>query len=251
MNLRQLEVSQAVMYGGTTKHAARLLGITQLVVSNMVRQLEDRRGFSLFDRIGGRLTRRWRPRSCQKPGARVRQCRRRGGPGRRPAPCPRGTRWRAAKPCAPRNLRDAHPISYSRISPIGVIVDDTFHERGETQHVGIGARFCFSACMLVNAGVGLAVVDEFTVCLNPFSNVETRPFKTTQRVIVSLSHAKQNPLSRLAKIFVNAQPVACRAHSRATAADGMDKDWLYKAPVLMTRPYFHLNPLLRLGSDDG
>ena len=90
MNLRQLEVSQAVMYGGTTKNAARLLGITQLVVSNMVRQLEDRLGFSLFDRIGGRLTRRWRPRSCQKPGACVRQCRRRGGPGRRPAPCPRG-----------------------------------------------------------------------------------------------------------------------------------------------------------------
>lgn len=111
-----------------------------------------------------------------------------------------------------------------------MIVDDTFHERGETQHVGIEVRFCFSACTLVNAGVGLAVVDEFTVCLNPFSNVETRPFKTTQRVIVSLSHAKQNPLSRLAKIFVNAQPVACRAHSRAAAADGMDKDCLYRRP---------------------
>ena len=55
MNLRQLEVFQAVMYGGTTKNAARLLGITQRVVSNLVRQLEDRLGFSLFDRIGGRL----------------------------------------------------------------------------------------------------------------------------------------------------------------------------------------------------
>lgn len=54
MNLRQIEVFQAVMYGGTTKNAARLLGITQPAVSTMVRQLEDRLGFSLFGRIGGR-----------------------------------------------------------------------------------------------------------------------------------------------------------------------------------------------------
>ncbi len=57
--------------------------------------------------------------------------------------------------------------------------------------------------MLVNASVGFAVVDAFTVCLNTFSTVETRPFKTTLRVTVSLPHAKQNPLSCLANIFVN------------------------------------------------
>ena len=55
MNLRQLEVFQAVMYGGTTKNAARLLRISQPAVSNMVRQFEDQLGFKLFDRIGGRL----------------------------------------------------------------------------------------------------------------------------------------------------------------------------------------------------
>ncbi len=231
MNLRQLEVSQAVMYGGTTKNAARLLGITQRVVSNLVRQLEDRLGFSLFDRIGGRLPPTLEAKILSKNLARVfarvaavrnlvDDLRHAQG----------ALRWRAAKPCAPRDLRDGHLISYSRIPPIGVIVDDAFREHGETQHVGIEVHFRFSACMRVNAGVGFAVVDEFTVCLNTFSNVETRPFKTTQRVIVSLSHAKQNPLSRLAKIFVNAQPVACRAHSRAAAADGMDKDCLYRRP---------------------
>ncbi len=59
------------------------------------------------------------------------------------------------------------------------------------------------ASTLVNASVGLAVVDALTVCLNTFSTVETRPFKTTLRVTVSLPHAKQNPLSCLANIFVN------------------------------------------------
>ncbi len=55
MNLRQLEVFQAVMYGGTTKNAARLLRISQPAVSNMIRQFEDQLGFKLFDRISGRL----------------------------------------------------------------------------------------------------------------------------------------------------------------------------------------------------
>lgn len=91
MNLRQLEVFQAVMYGGTTKNAARLLGITQRVVSNLVRQLEDRLGFSLFDRIGGRLHPTLEAKVLSKKlGARVRPCRRRAEPSRRPAPCPRG-----------------------------------------------------------------------------------------------------------------------------------------------------------------
>ena len=55
MNLRQLEVFQAVMHAGTTKNAARMLRISQPAVSNMVRQFEDQLGFALFDRIGGRL----------------------------------------------------------------------------------------------------------------------------------------------------------------------------------------------------
>ena len=161
-------------------------------------------GFSLFDRIGGRLpptleakvlSKTWSACSPVLPPC-----------GTRSTTCamPKGHALARRKTVRPRALRDAHLISYSRISPIGVIVDDAFREHGETQHVGIEVRVCFSACTLVNAGVGFAAVDEFTVCLNTFSNVETRPFKTTQRVTVSLSRAKQNPLSRLAKIFVNA-----------------------------------------------
>ena len=55
MKLRQLEIFQALMHGGTTKNAARLLLVSQPTISNMIKQFEDQLGFKLFNRIGGRL----------------------------------------------------------------------------------------------------------------------------------------------------------------------------------------------------
>ena len=55
MNLRQLEIFRAVMQGGSTKNAARLLLISQPAVSNMLRQFEDQLKFKLFERVSGRL----------------------------------------------------------------------------------------------------------------------------------------------------------------------------------------------------
>ena len=41
MKLRQLEIFQALMHGGTTKNAARLLLVSQPTISNMVKQFEE------------------------------------------------------------------------------------------------------------------------------------------------------------------------------------------------------------------
>ncbi len=285
MNLRQLEIFQAVMYGGTTKNAARLLGVSQPAVSNMVRQFEDRLGFSLFDRVGGRLHPTQEANVLSKNLERVfasvdavqdlvddlresqvgtlkilaspslgqtvlpdaiaafvrdrpevkigfdtppheaiisrldshqadfgltitpvdhpaLECRPLRS-ARLVCAIPKGHPLARRKTIGPRDLRDTHLISYPRISPIGLIVDDAFRENGEVQRVGTEVRFCFSACTLVNAGVGVAVVDGFAARQDLFPNIETRPFKTNQRVVASLSHAKQNPLSRLARLFVD------------------------------------------------
>ena len=43
------------MRSGTTTGAAALLGVTQPAVSRLLAQAEDRAGFALFERIGGRL----------------------------------------------------------------------------------------------------------------------------------------------------------------------------------------------------
>lgn len=55
MDLRHLEVFDAVMKTGTTVGAAQLLCASQPSISNTIRHLEDKLGFDLFDRVKGRL----------------------------------------------------------------------------------------------------------------------------------------------------------------------------------------------------
>ena len=55
ITLRELEVLQRLVEGGTAMNAARDLGISQSAVSRRLAQLEQRLGMTLFDRAGGRL----------------------------------------------------------------------------------------------------------------------------------------------------------------------------------------------------
>ncbi|SBV31829.1 LysR family transcriptional regulator [uncultured Sphingopyxis sp.] len=55
MQFRQLEIFRALMISGSASRAAELLNITQPAVSRAIAELEFRVGFSLFDRVKGRL----------------------------------------------------------------------------------------------------------------------------------------------------------------------------------------------------
>lgn len=55
MRLRQIEVFRAVMLTGTVTEAARLLHISQPVVTRVLQHAETSLGFRLFDRVKGRL----------------------------------------------------------------------------------------------------------------------------------------------------------------------------------------------------
>lgn len=55
MNLRQMEVFNAVMRAGSITGAARLLKVTQPAVSMVLRHCEDQLRMRLFERVGGRL----------------------------------------------------------------------------------------------------------------------------------------------------------------------------------------------------
>lgn len=55
LTLRQIELFHAVMVTTTISGAARLLGASQPGLSRMLRHMEDRIGFRLFDRTRGRL----------------------------------------------------------------------------------------------------------------------------------------------------------------------------------------------------
>jgi len=56
MDVRQIEIYQAVMTFGTTSKAADVLGMSQPAVSKAIMTLERSIGFKLFDREKGRLT---------------------------------------------------------------------------------------------------------------------------------------------------------------------------------------------------
>lgn len=103
----------------------------------------------------------------------------------------------------PKDLISTTFVSYPRFSPIGIIVDDAFREHGELLKADVEVHYCYTACTLVNAGVGVAIVDEFSLLGQDMPNIVTRPFKTISRIGVTLSYAKANPLSRLAKVFIN------------------------------------------------
>ncbi len=55
MRLRYIEVFHAVMQSGTVKGAAAMLHITQPAATRLLQQAERHLGFSLFDRVKGRL----------------------------------------------------------------------------------------------------------------------------------------------------------------------------------------------------
>ncbi len=55
MRLRQLEVFRAVMLSGSVSAAARMLHVSQPVVSRVIRHAEQSLGFPLFERSRGRL----------------------------------------------------------------------------------------------------------------------------------------------------------------------------------------------------
>lgn len=56
MRLRQIEIFRAVMIAGSVSEAARMLNVSQPVVSRVLRHTEDSLGFPLFERGRGRLT---------------------------------------------------------------------------------------------------------------------------------------------------------------------------------------------------
>jgi DNA-binding transcriptional LysR family regulator len=55
LNFRQIEIFRAIMIAKTVSGAAKLLNVSQPGLSRMLRYMEDRLGYSLFDRSSGRL----------------------------------------------------------------------------------------------------------------------------------------------------------------------------------------------------
>ena len=102
-------------------------------------------------------------------------------------------------------LADMRPyplISYERATPFGVIVEHMYDAADEVLRSAIEVGSPQNACSLVQAGAGIALVDEFSVRNWPTQQLIVRPVLNAPVLQANLVHPRFDPLSKLAQSFV-------------------------------------------------
>lgn len=103
----------------------------------------------------------------------------------------------------PADLAPYPIISYGPQTPYGMIVNRVLTTTNKPIRINTQVRFTPNACSLVQAGAGIAIVDDFVLMDGAWPNIQSRPLvpKTTTRV--HLLTARVEPLSRIARTFVS------------------------------------------------
>ncbi len=108
----------------------------------------------------------------------------------------------------------AYPlISFSRHLPIGSLIEGFFRRAGLRRMVAVDVAQSFTACALARAGVGITLVDRFSLLGGGFPGLVARPLQPSQPITARLLLAPHRPLSRLALALVD--------EIRAVAAAGI------------------------------
>lgn len=114
----------------------------------------------------------------------------------------------AAHPLAAREAISAeeivaHPlIGIDPKDPYGRIMADIFHARGLTYEIPIRARFGTTVCSLVAAGLGIAVIDQFTVAGGAFPGIRSLRIEERPRFSTWAATKAGAPPSVFAQRFV-------------------------------------------------
>ncbi|MDB5878487.1 MAG: LysR family transcriptional regulator [Variovorax sp.] len=102
-------------------------------------------------------------------------------------------------------LADMRPyplISYDRATPFGQIMESMYDAAEETLRAAIEVGSPQNACSLVQAGAGIALVDEFSVRNWPTHQLIVRQVANAPELQANLVHQRFDPLSKLAQSFV-------------------------------------------------
>lgn len=98
--------------------------------------------------------------------------------------------------------------------PYGRIMADLFASHSLNYEVTIRARFGSTVCALVTQGLGVAIVDEFTLAANNWPQVRVLDIAEPTVFQTYIVHRKDVPLSRYAALFIT----ALREHMERLAA---------------------------------
>jgi DNA-binding transcriptional LysR family regulator len=100
------------------------------------------------------------------------------------------------------DLMNEHLISYSSDIPLGQLVRGLFGPENAQPKSRIEVQQAHVACAMVQAGAGVALVDELTVKGPVWSNVVTLPVTPLTSAPIKAFYIGLEPLSRLAREFI-------------------------------------------------
>lgn len=102
----------------------------------------------------------------------------------------------------PADLRGYSLIAPERDTKMGALLRAAFEEAGEAFECSVEVRYCNTACVLAEAGVGVAIVDPLSPLLAGRFKLTTRPFEPASKVAASAVRSVKRPLSRAAEAFL-------------------------------------------------
>ena len=98
--------------------------------------------------------------------------------------------------------------------PYGRIMADLFKREGVSYQIAIRARFGHSVCSLVRQGLGIAVIDDFTVANQRNDGMVVLPIREPTTFQTYVATRQDAELSSYAKTFVSELKKAMRRHAR-------------------------------------
>lgn len=103
----------------------------------------------------------------------------------------------------PQDFAGENYVSLSRTDSYRQLLDALFHEQGVTRRMVMETHSAASVCAMVQAGVGISVVNPLTALDYSDSGVVMRPFSVAVPFTVSLVRPQHRPASALVEAFVN------------------------------------------------
>lgn len=103
------------------------------------------------------------------------------------------------------NVDDLLPyplISYDKESPFGQLVHDLFQKHGHSVKPVVEVGSPQNACALVQAGAGVALVDQFSASSWSANRFVTRPLDDAPRLTAYLVKMSNEPTSQLSQSFI-------------------------------------------------
>jgi DNA-binding transcriptional LysR family regulator len=102
----------------------------------------------------------------------------------------------------PGDLKNVPFIALEHGTKMGTIVRQAFSEAGEPFGFAVEVRYCNTACVLAESGVGVAVVDPLSPLFSGHYNLAVRAFEPACQVSASVVRSRKRPLSRAAEAFL-------------------------------------------------